>query len=124
MFKKKCPSCGAKNDKERMSCIECGYIFEMAGVEQPLPHTSANSGFTEPAKSVIELRPTSRIKRKGWFWTGIVFLVAGIANWGTAGSNVFSGDTGGAVSFFVGAAILTTIGVNCIRRGMKPKAIG
>ena len=121
MFKKKCPSCGANNDKERMSCIECGYIFEMAGIEQPLVRTTANVELTEPTKSVTELKPTIRIKRKGWFWTGVVFLVAGIANWGTAGSTIFGGDTGGAVSFFVGAAILTTIGVNCIRRGLRPK---
>jgi hypothetical protein len=122
MFKNKCPSCGAKNDKERMSCIECGYIFEMAGVEQPLVPTTANVELTEPTKSGTELKPTSRIKRKGWFWTGVVFLVAGIANWGTAGSSVINGNAGGAISFFVGAAILTTIGINCIRRGLRPKA--
>ena len=30
MFRKKCPSCGAKNAKERMACIDCGAPFELA----------------------------------------------------------------------------------------------
>jgi len=30
MFKQKCPSCGAKNSKERTVCIECGVPFELA----------------------------------------------------------------------------------------------
>jgi len=42
-FKKKCPSCGAKNDKERMACAECGapLALEKAGrqVTEPLERT-------------------------------------------------------------------------------------
>ncbi len=35
MFKKKCPSCEAKNDKERATCIECGAPFELGKVSEP-----------------------------------------------------------------------------------------
>ena len=34
MFKKKCPRCGAKNDKARMSCIECGAPFLLVEEER------------------------------------------------------------------------------------------
>ena len=36
MFKKKCPICGAKNDKERMVCIECSAPFASPQVEGQL----------------------------------------------------------------------------------------
>ncbi len=35
MFKKKCPSCGVKNNKERVTCIECGAPFELGKVSEP-----------------------------------------------------------------------------------------
>ena len=36
MFKKKCPSCGAKNSKERTVCMECGASLASEQVEQRL----------------------------------------------------------------------------------------
>ncbi len=33
-FKKKCPRCGAKNSKERLTCMECGVSFENKQVKE------------------------------------------------------------------------------------------
>jgi uncharacterized OB-fold protein len=38
MFSKvKCPNCGAKNSKERMTCVECGTSLASEQVERQLP---------------------------------------------------------------------------------------
>ena len=42
MFKRKCPRCGTKNNKERMVCIECGVPFAFERVERQLAHVPAN----------------------------------------------------------------------------------
>ena len=42
-FKKKCPNCGAKNDKERMTCIMCGAPFILGQVEGQVVNVSTRS---------------------------------------------------------------------------------
>ena len=34
MFKQKCPHCGAKNDNERITCMECGKPFDVQKTEE------------------------------------------------------------------------------------------
>ena len=34
MFKRKCPHCGAKNDNERITCMECGKPFDLKKTEE------------------------------------------------------------------------------------------
>jgi len=34
MFKQKCPHCGAKNDNERITCMECGKPFDLQKTEE------------------------------------------------------------------------------------------
>ena len=34
MFKQQCPHCGAKNDKERITCMECGKPFDLQKTEE------------------------------------------------------------------------------------------
>ena len=43
MFKKKCPICGAKNDKERMACMECGSTFALRQAERQVSHVSTEA---------------------------------------------------------------------------------
>ncbi len=49
-LKKKCPNCGAKNDKERMTCIECGAPFASGQVAEQLTHVSTSSGMQAKEK--------------------------------------------------------------------------
>jgi uncharacterized OB-fold protein len=40
MFKKKCPICGAKNSKERMTCAECGAPLALQKTEEKVTEES------------------------------------------------------------------------------------
>ncbi|GAG95007.1 unnamed protein product, partial [marine sediment metagenome] len=56
-FKKKCPNCGAKNSKERMTCAECGAFLTSEQVERQLPQVPTAQVPTEAevqGKTVIE----------------------------------------------------------------------
>ena len=41
MFKRKCPSCGVKNDRERQTCIECGLPFGSKEVKKGVSFESS-----------------------------------------------------------------------------------
>jgi DNA-directed RNA polymerase subunit RPC12/RpoP len=46
MFNIKCPHCGAKNDKERITCMECGKPFDTK--------TTAEEFTVAPAEDVLK----------------------------------------------------------------------
>jgi len=50
-FKKKCPNCGAKNDKERTVCVECGAPFALGWVEGRVAQVSTE-GETQAKKGL------------------------------------------------------------------------
>ena len=139
LFKKKCPVCGARNDKERMTCIECGFIFGTAEVEEQVAHvpTEGERELTKEVEKTLRERVEGehigdeqalyrvkgrrKIHRKGSFWTVVVLLIPGTVSWGLAASSMAERETEVAIVFFITAAIFTGIGVRCVKRGMRPK---
>lgn len=60
MFKKKCPSCGVKNSKERETCIECGTHLASEQIEQRLVHVPIED--EKQIEREIEKAPGERVE--------------------------------------------------------------
>ena len=62
MSKVKCPNCGAKNSKERMTCVECGTSLTSEQVERQLSQVSTEVEVSD--KTVIEKEAEERVEDK------------------------------------------------------------
>lgn len=69
MFSKvKCPNCGAKNSKERMTCAECGTPLALgrsegpAAKEEVIPLKPDNKQYSEKLEEVSELQAEGDLK--------------------------------------------------------------
>jgi len=67
-FKKKCPTCGAKNPKENMTCGSCGAPLELgrsegpAAKEEVIPLKTDNKQYSEKLEEVGELQAEGDLK--------------------------------------------------------------
>jgi len=131
MAKKKCPVCGAKNDKERMVCIECGTPLALEQVGEQLARVSTEGETRARAgRERAEARPRDdekalhkamgpRVhKKNAWFWVGVVLLSISALWWLII--ILVPGDIGDAILVGVVTTIVPIgIAVYCVRRGRK-----
>jgi len=67
-FKKKCPTCGAKNPKENMNCRNCGATLELgqsegtAAKEDAIPLKPDNKQYSEKLEEVGKLQTEGDMK--------------------------------------------------------------
>ena len=122
LSKKKCPMCGAKNPRKRMTCIECGALLTFEAVDQrpsKVPQESA------PNLSSTMKQTTTR--RKGvWFWLGVILLSVSALFWLILISIMI--DNGEDIGLYILTGVLLTvvpigIGIYGVRRGRKTRTI-
>ena len=63
MFKRKCPVCGARNDKERMVCIECGAPLTSEPAKLRVAHVPTED--EEQAEKELEKAPEEKVEDEG-----------------------------------------------------------
>ena len=115
----KCPHCGARNSKERITCVECG---------APLTSEQAKVQSVEfPSESKSTLASSTKTYAIGggkvWFWVGVTLLsISGL--WWLLLILVDPGDISGWLLTGVVTTIIPIgIGIYCLRRGRKPRAV-
>jgi len=136
-FKTKCPRCGAKNDKARTACIECGAPLALEQAEEQLapvstegemqakweaekaPKERAEDEYRGNEKVLVKARGERKIHRKGWFWTGVGLLSGGGFWWVVFAFGILQKEPDAAIVSPI-AGLLTGIGAYCLRRGRKP----
>ena len=122
MFSKnKCPKCGAKNSKERMTCAECGAPLALGQLEGRVSEVPL-----EGKPNLASTMKQSAIwKRRAWFWVGVTLLSISAYWWVImVAMGVSTGDWVSAIS---AGGILTVIpigiGIYSIWRGRKARAL-
>lgn len=115
-FKKKCPSCGAKNPRGNIACEACGALFDLARAE-----VASNSGQIE--EKPTEVPRASGRKRSRWFWVGIALLSLSLLFWLMITLTMISDPRFEGVDAFVVGVMFTTIpigiGIYSLRRSRK-----
>lgn len=75
MFKKKCPVCGAKNSKERITCIECGIPFASREVVGQVARVSTEA--EAQVKTEVEKARKEKVADEYWDNEKVLYKTSG-----------------------------------------------
>ena len=123
MFKKTCPTCRAKNSKERTVCAECGTPLDLGRVDGRLTEVPPERKPNLPST----MRQSTGWKRRVWFWVGVTLLSISALWWFIIVIIIAEEpeEAAGIIAFgLILSVIPIAIGVYCVRRGRKASAVG
>jgi len=118
VFRKKYPSCGTRNDKERVTCVDCGTLITSETDDERTTEVSQK----DKPNLASTMKQSAIWKRRTWFWVGVTLLSISALWWLIIAVIMAEEPEDVAATIGVGlllSAVPIGIGIYCVVRSRK-----